>query len=134
MIHNDVGVVQLPRPATTSADLVPLEDRFRRSLPGGATFRNPILPAQSADPWVTYHEGWYYYCESRHQNSIWIRKARSFTEIGQDEGMLVWSAPTVGPDSKSLWAPELHLIDGKWYIYYAADNGHNHLKIQMIQS
>ncbi len=124
MIHNDVALRESPR-AVASAPVLPLEERFRRSLPPGATFRNPILPAQSADPWVIQHDGWYYYCESRNQNSLWIRKARNFTDLGQDEGMLVWQAPASGADSKSLWAPELHLIDGKWYIYYAADDGLN---------
>lgn len=38
---------------------------------------------------------------------------------------MVWSPPAFGPDSRSLWAPELHLIEGRWYIYYAADDGLN---------
>jgi len=37
----------------------------------------------------------------------------------------VWTAPTRGLNSKNVWAPELHLIDGKWFIYYAADDGRN---------
>ena len=28
--------------------------------------------------------------------------------------------------SKELWAPELHIIDGKCYIYVACDNGNNY--------
>ena len=85
------------------------------------TFRNPILPTPSANPWVLQHQGSYYSCESRSQESIWIRKARSFTEFNQDGGTMVWSSPA----AKSLWAPELHLIREKWYIYYAADDGLN---------
>jgi GH43 family beta-xylosidase len=27
--------------------------------------------------------------------------------------------------SKELWAPELHFIKGKWYMYFAADDGNN---------
>jgi GH43 family beta-xylosidase len=38
---------------------------------------------------------------------------------------MVWNAPAFGPNAKSLWAPELHHIQGKWYIYYAADDGLN---------
>ena len=104
--------------------VLPLEERFRQSTPGGY-FTNPILPAPSADPWVIQHDGVYYYCESRQQDSIYLRKARSFTELNQDPGTLVWSAPAFGANSRSVWAPELHLIDGKWYIYYAADDGLN---------
>jgi len=28
-------------------------------------------------------------------------------------------------NGKNVWAPELHLLNGKWYIYYAADDGQN---------
>jgi GH43 family beta-xylosidase len=126
MLQNELPAIQIAPPmSSVSATVIPLQDRFRRHAPGGVTFRNPILPAPSADPWVIQHEDWYYYCESRNQDSIWIRKARSFTEFGQDLGTMVWSAPAFGPDSKSVWAPELHLIQGKWFIYYAADNGLN---------
>ncbi|MFM9709890.1 family 43 glycosylhydrolase, partial [Streptomyces galilaeus] len=33
---------------------------------------------------------------------------------------VVWTPPTGSWNSYSIWAPELHFIDGKWYIYYAA--------------
>jgi GH43 family beta-xylosidase len=89
------------------------------------TFVNPIIPPASADPWVIAFKGAYYYCESRSQNSIWIRKAECFTELGADEGVQVWVAPTLGPNSNAVWAPELHQIGERWYIYYAADDGLN---------
>jgi GH43 family beta-xylosidase len=130
MLHHDVDGAALARSMGHSSQssptgTLPLEDRFRRSLPPGATFKNPILPAPSADPWVILHEGNYYSCESRKQESIWIRQASCFTELNQSEGTLVWSAPEMGSNSKSVWAPELHRINNKWYIYYAADDGLN---------
>lgn len=33
---------------------------------------------------------------------------------------MVWRKPDTGPMSQLIWAPELHHIDGKWYIYFAA--------------
>ena len=127
MLHHDSDGAALARsmgqPHQTGA--LPLQDRFRRSLPPGTTFKNPILPAPSADPWVILHEGSYYSCESRRQNSIWVRKAKCLTELRNDEGSMIWSAPALGANSNSVWAPELHLIEGKWYIYYAADDGLN---------
>lgn len=126
MLHHDIDGAELARSITKPPPgVAPLEDRFRRSLPPGATFKNPILPAPSADPWVIQHDGYYYSCESRHQDTIWIRKAKSFIELEQDDGAMVWSAPVFGENSKSVWAPELHFIDGRWYIYYAADDGLN---------
>src|SRR5688500_13131939 len=66
-----------------------------RSTPktGSKSFTNPIIPPASADPWVITHQGAYYYCESRNQNSIWIRKSDLLTEIGAEEGVQIWSAP-----------------------------------------
>jgi len=71
------------------------------------------------------HGGYYYYTESRDQRHICIRRSRAIAGIGQDEGACVWSAPLHGMNSDNVWAPELHLIDGRWYIYYAADDGDN---------
>ena len=34
-------------------------------------------------------------------------------------------APATGPYSKDIWAPELHYLQNKWYIYFAADDGDN---------
>ncbi|HEX7860166.1 MAG TPA: glycoside hydrolase family 43 protein [Verrucomicrobiae bacterium] len=127
MLHHDVDGTQLARSLGTPSPIgtVPLEDRFRRSLPAGATFKNPILPSPSADPWVILHNGYYYSCESYNQEEIRIRKAKCFTELRQATPRVVWSAPNFGANSKSVWAPELHLINGRWYIYYAADDGLN---------
>jgi GH43 family beta-xylosidase len=86
---------------------------------------NPILPPHSADPWMVFHGGVYYYCESRDKRHIYIRRSRSIAGIGDDPGCWVWSAPLRGMNSDNVWAPELHLVDGKWYIYYAADDGNN---------
>jgi GH43 family beta-xylosidase len=100
----------------------------RSSTPSsGRTFTNPIIPPASADPWVIAYQGAYYYCESRNQNSIWIRKADCFTQLGNEDGLQaqVWIAPTFGPNNNALWAPELHRINDRWYIYYAADDGLN---------
>lgn len=126
MLQNKLNLEAVAtRNGGTAPGVITLEDRFRTALSPGGTFANPILPSPSADPWVMQHEGWYYYCESRHQDAIYIRKSRNFIHLNQDPGVMVWSAPAFGANSKSLWAPELHFIQGKWYIYYAADDGLN---------
>jgi GH43 family beta-xylosidase len=68
------------------------------------------------------HGGYYYYCESRGKRHIYIRRSRTIAGIGLDPGVRVWSAPVRGGNSNNVWAPELHLIDGRWFIYYAADD------------
>ncbi|MDB6130539.1 MAG: Alpha-N-arabinofuranosidase [Verrucomicrobiales bacterium] len=86
---------------------------------------NPLISTPAADPWIVFHEGHYYFCESRAHATIHIRKSDSISKIGHDEGKLVWSPPKQGGNSKGVWAPELHFFEGRWYIYYAADDGQN---------
>ena len=100
-------------------------ERLRHVIATEPSFTNPILPSPSADPWVIQHGGFYYHCESRNQESIVIRRASCLTQLGDDPGMEVWSTPAFGANSKSVWSPELHFLEGRWYIYYTADDGLN---------
>jgi GH43 family beta-xylosidase len=88
-----------------------------------STFQNPLLPS-GPDPWVTYEDGFYYYMNTTGRNlTIW--KTRNMADLGTAEKKVVWTPPATGPYSKEIWAPELHRIQGKWYIYFAADAGSN---------
>jgi GH43 family beta-xylosidase len=84
---------------------------------------NPLLPS-GADPWVTSHAGFYYYMHTT-GNSLTIWKTRSLADLAQAEKKVVWRPPSSGPYSHGIWAPELHFLRGKWYIYFAADAGTN---------
>lgn len=85
------------------------------------TFTNPIAPG--ADPWVVWHEGFYYWCASENDLAIAVYRSERLTERG--EKIIVWSAPEAGPHSREIWAPELHRLDGRWFIYVAASDGDN---------
>jgi GH43 family beta-xylosidase len=75
---------------------------------------------------MIFHNGFYYYCESRNdQRSICIRRARTMSGIADDPGVFVWHAPPKGGNCHAVWAPELHWINDRWFIYYAADDGEN---------
>ena len=86
-------------------------------------FRNPLLPS-GADPWVAQLDGFYYYMNTTGRNlTIW--KTRAMSQLASAERKVVWSPPASGPYSHDIWAPEIHWIGGKWYIYFAADAGGN---------
>jgi GH43 family beta-xylosidase len=90
-------------------------------------FYNPIL-YPGADPSLVLHEGYYYYVMSENTGTgsgITIRKTANLTDLGSAEPVQIWRAPSNEVYSKDIWAPELHYIDGKWYIYVAADDGVN---------
>ena len=55
-----------------------------------------------------------------------VKKAVRLQDIDQEKDHFVWF-PTPGKEySEEVWAPELHYLNGKWYIYVAADDGNNH--------
>lgn len=87
------------------------------------TFTNPILPG-GPDPWIV-RDGGYYYLTVTTGSNLAIRKANSLAGLSKAHPVVVWKPPADGPGSKELWAPELHRIRGKWYLYYAADDGKN---------
>jgi len=89
----------------------------------GQNFTNPLLPA-GADPWSIYDNGYYYYTHTTGRNLI-LWKARSLADLHKAEHKVVWNPPAKGPYAHESWAPELHRIGGKWYLLFAADDGHN---------
>ena len=87
------------------------------------TFTNPLLPS-GADPWVIYHKGYYYYTNSL-QNKLNIWKVKNLADLASAEKKTVWAPPSGTQYSRELWAPELHYLNNKWYLYFAADDGSN---------
>src|SRR6266568_3419920 len=80
---------------------------------------NPLLPV-GPDPWVEYKDGFYFYMNTTITNlKVW--KTRSMADLKSAEKKIVWTAPKTGPYSHDIWAPEIHFLQGKWYIYFAAD-------------
>lgn len=75
-------------------------------------------PLYGSDPHVTNYKGNLILCESQDDERIilshYVDGSRRGTEV-------VWEHP----DEHQVWAPELHQINGLWFIYYAASNGDN---------
>lgn len=83
-----------------------------------AQFTNPLLPS-GPDPWI-FRDGSNYYFMSTEGNRLVIRKTRDLGHLREATPVTVWVPPAHGPDAISIWAPELHRIGGKWFIYYTA--------------
>jgi GH43 family beta-xylosidase len=87
------------------------------------TFTNPLL-SSGADPSVISRNGFYYYMQTTGDNlTIWC--THDITDLRHAAKKVVWTPPPSGPYSREIWAPELHFLNGKWYIYFAADAGTN---------
>lgn len=84
----------------------------------------PLLPS-GPDPWVIAHDGVYYYMHTL-GDRIALWKTADMAQLGKAQPVVVWRPPPQGANSASIWAPELHFFDGKWWLYYtAADKAHN---------
>ena len=90
----------------------------------GRSFENPLLPS-GPDPWIARDGDTYFYMAT-HGNRLAIRKTEDLSRLARAEEITVWRPPAQGPNAISIWAPELHRIDGRWYLYYtAAASGHD---------
>lgn len=68
-------------------------------------------------------DGYYYFTGSvPGYQVIELRRAKSLNELEHAASLIVWQAHEEGPMSELIWAPEVHYINGKWYIYFAASN------------
>jgi GH43 family beta-xylosidase len=88
-----------------------------------STFTNPLLPT-GPDPWMISEKGVYYYTNTTGVN-ITLWKTKSPVDLKTAEKEIVWTPSPGKPYSHELWAPELHHLNGKWYVYFAADDGRN---------
>lgn len=87
------------------------------------TFTNPLIP-RGADPWVTQKNGKYYFTYTQGGKLV-LYQTKALSELALAPQHDAWIPPAGTPYSKNIWAPELHEIDNKWYMYFAADNGSN---------
>ena len=80
------------------------------------------LVEQRADPWVwKHHDGYYYFIATVPEyDRIELRRARTLAGLQQVSPHVIWRKHDRGPMSWHIWAPELHFIDGRWIIYFAA--------------
>ena len=87
--------------------------------PGGIV--NPLV-RQRADAQVFRHsDGWYYMTGSVPQyDRLVLRRSRTIAGLATAPERVLWRHLASGPMSGFLWAPELHLIDGRWIMYFAA--------------
>jgi len=83
---------------------------------------NPFNPG--CDPWYYLYDGVYYQSYST-GSGVAVRKSDTIMGLHTAEGKQVYNAPSGTEYSYEYWAPEIHCIDGRWYIYVCADDGKN---------
>ena len=83
---------------------------------------NEVWIAKRADPYVIKHKnGKYYFTASLPgYEGIALREADSLAGLAEAEEVIIWNKHDTGEMSEHIWAPELHYLNEKWYIYFAA--------------
>lgn len=82
--------------------------------------RNPFI-RNRADPHISLHDGRYHFTASVPEyDRIVLRRAPTLPGLAAAEERTLWTAPATGPACSLVWAPELHHIDGTWFVYFAA--------------
>lgn len=72
----------------------------------------------------------YLWCLSQGDRAITLWVSDRLTSLGVRH--VVWTAPDAGPCSHEVWAPELHRIGDRWYIYFAASDGRNETHLSYV--
>jgi GH43 family beta-xylosidase len=95
-------------------------------------YNNPLI-AKRADPMMVRAEsGVYYFIATVPEyDRIELRKAETINGLAVAEPVVAWRKHATGPMSRNIWAPELHRINNKWYIYFAAAPIDNYMGIRI---
>lgn len=95
-------------------------------LPGCAsakmmTWKNPIV-RERADPHVFLNSDGYYYMVATvpEYDRIELRRARDIGGLSSGEKKTIWKKHSHGEMGAHIWAPEIHNIDGRWYVYFTS--------------
>ena len=92
-----------------------------------------LLVEQRADPFITRPVGGTYYFTGSvpEYDRLVVRGAGTIAGLRTAQESVVWRRPTSGRMGGHVWAPELHRIDGRWYLYFAAGDADNVFNIRM---
>jgi GH43 family beta-xylosidase len=98
-----------------------------------ADYANPFI-SERADPYIVSDgNGRYYFTASypaygsadKGYDRIILRRSTTVAGLAKAEEKTIWKAHSNGIMSRHIWAPEMHYIGGKWYIFFAAGTTEN---------
>ncbi|MFC4334414.1 glycoside hydrolase family 43 protein [Salininema proteolyticum] len=88
---------------------------------GPRSLANPLV-TQRADPHIVAHEDGFYYFTATvpEYDRIILRRSRTISGLAGARETVIWNRHSEGEMGAHIWAPELHYVDGAWYIHFAA--------------
>lgn len=92
-----------------------------------ATFTNPLKDPKGSDPFLVFHEG-YYYLLTTTWSDLQISRAKTLGGLKKPENKVIWSS---GNSARAnVWAPEVHWLGDAWYLYYTDGSADGNLDNQ----
>lgn len=89
-----------------------------------------IFIADRADPYITKGSDGYYYFTASYPmyggndkegyDRIILRRSKTIEGLADAEEKVIWDESESDTAHRFIWAPEIHEINGKWYVYFAA--------------
>ena len=91
------------------------------ALTAADTIPNPLI-LQRADPYIVRHtDGYYYFMGTVPEyDRLELRRAQTIAGLAAAGAKTIWRQHPAGEMGAHIWAPEIHFIGGKWYVYFAA--------------
>ena len=87
---------------------------------GTTTFINPIM--NGSDPWIIQQGVQYYYTQTS-GNRVQVWKSEKVSSLASAPSSEIFRPAGGLPYSNNIWAPELHFLDNKWYLYFTGGSG-----------
>jgi GH43 family beta-xylosidase len=118
---------------TLSAQSAPTQVRLAAAYSATAvTYTNPLIN-QRADPHIFRHsDGFYYFTATAPEyDRIVLRRATTLQGLASAPESTIWRRHSSGEMGAHIWAPEIHFINNKWYIYFAAGRADDVWRIRM---
>jgi GH43 family beta-xylosidase len=98
--------------------------------------QNPVV-LQRADAQISRHESGVYYMTASvpEYDRLILRRSPTIAGLATAEERVLWRRPATGKMGGHIWAPEVHEIDGRWYMYFAAGDAGDrfHIRTYVLQ-
>lgn len=128
-----VREVQVYREAKSETDIMKLYENTKVTDTGSDVVnkgsKTDVFIADRADPYIVKgNDGYYYFTASypmrgasdtEGYDRIVLRRSKTLDGLKNAEEKPVWDEKDSTTSHRFIWAPEMHYIGGKWYLYYA---------------
>ncbi|MCD7938402.1 MAG: family 43 glycosylhydrolase [Tannerellaceae bacterium] len=131
-----------------SADI----DNMDLNTPGTYTVKGVVqqpdytspLVRQRADPWVFKGDDGYYYFTASYPmvgendpegyDRVILRRAETIEGLAEAEEISIWQEKECPSCFRYVWAPEIHQIEGTWYVFFTTSVSRNvwHIRPRII--